>query len=292
MASPPSTPSPRPLPRTIGRYRGHIARNGLFLVLLVALVVGVYYGTRFLHSYFITDNTHFSFRELDMEPTPHYSRKRVLDILAEAGCTMPGKQRATNLLNVDMAAIRKRLLDEPTIETAELYRVMPDTLHLAIKERQPIIKLIGADNQYLGVVDEHGVPFPYDASYNTITLPYVYYAFPKGPIEYGNPTENRGLLAVLTLLRLHAIRPIQPHLGYNFGYILVNYNHEQLDCRLTPFADNRVVRNNAQVLFPLDTDKLHGALERFETILKLKYEGRETITYADASLSINVPTRD
>ena len=262
MASTPSNPSSRPLPRTIGRYRGHIARNGLFLALLVALVVGVYYGVRFLHSYFITDNTHFSFRELDMEPTPHFSRKRILDMLAEVGCVMPGVQPATSLLNVDMAAIRKRLLAEPTIETAELYRVMPDTIHLTIKEREPLLKLIGADNQYLGVVDENGVAFPYDASYNTMTLPFVYYAFPAGPIEYGKATENRGLQAVLTLIRLHAIRPIQPHLGYNFGYILVNYKQEQLDCRLTPFADNRVVRNNAQVLFPLDSDKIGGALNR------------------------------
>ncbi|MBQ6473246.1 MAG: FtsQ-type POTRA domain-containing protein [Victivallales bacterium] len=292
MASTTSKPSSRPLPRTIGRYRGHIARNGLFLTLLVAMVVGVYYGVRSLHSYFINDNTHFSFRELDMEPTPHFSRKRVLEMLAEAGCTMPGVKPATNLLNVDMAAIRKRLLAEPTIETAELYRVMPDTIHLTIKERQPLLKLIGADNQYLGVVDENGVPVPYDASYNTITLPFVYYAFPQGAIEYGKATENRGLLAVLTLIRLHAIRPIQPHLGYNFGYILVNYKQEQLDCRLVPFADNRVVLNNAQVLFPLDTDRLLESLTRFETILKLKYEGRETITYADTSLSNNLPTRD
>jgi hypothetical protein len=72
----------------------------------------------------------------------------------------------TNLWNIDYAAAREKLLQEPTIEDVSVYKLLPDTLVISITERIPRAFLRYRNGNLL--VDENSVIMPAD---KCITLP-------------------------------------------------------------------------------------------------------------------------
>jgi cell division protein FtsQ len=77
-----------------------------------------------------------------------------------------------NILRVDFADFRKRLMDSPWVADATLWRVLPSTVGVEIVERAPMA--IARLNQQLYLVDDKGIIIDeYGPQYQTFDLPLV-----------------------------------------------------------------------------------------------------------------------
>ena len=136
------TPSSRRPPRTGNRRapRQNISRRAVAqrhrswlrrLAAVIWLTIGTV-GVIFMSAFFIfvhdvfTQSEHFQARQIHVEGGRRLSVQRILD---QAG-VRPG----INVLSVNLAAARKRLLAHPWIAEAEIQREIPATLRIRIRE--------------------------------------------------------------------------------------------------------------------------------------------------------------
>jgi len=133
---PASSGKPRSVRQNISR-RGVAARRLTWLRRLAAvcwIAVGAA-GVIFVSLFFIfvhdvfTQSDHFRAHKIQVEGTQRLSPQAVI---AHAGL-----HRGVNVLSVNLAAIRKRLLAHPWIAEAEIQREIPSTLRIRIREHLP-----------------------------------------------------------------------------------------------------------------------------------------------------------
>jgi len=98
---------------------------GIWLIIGAVAVVFVSAFFIFMHDVF-TQSEHFQARQIHVEGGRRLSRQLILD---QAG-VRPG----INVLSVNLAAARKRLLAHPWIAEAEIQREIPATLRIRIRE--------------------------------------------------------------------------------------------------------------------------------------------------------------
>jgi len=80
--------------------------------------------------------------------------------------------RGQNILKVDLEQYRARLLESPWVESAELWRVLPSTVHVRIVERRPLA--VARLHGQLYLVDAEGVIMDsYGPRYGDLDLPVV-----------------------------------------------------------------------------------------------------------------------
>ena len=272
--------------------RRHIIRYSLLLgsiVLLVAiLVIAVIALARGLY----LKNDHFVFRQLEMKVTPHYSREKVLQILAELPDDEHCVEGRTHLSDVKVGAIRTRLLKEPILKSVEVRRIFPDTISIELTERHPLAYVCGMKREILAMVDNEGVLFPNDDSgKNTATadLPYITRVNLQ-PLNMGVPCDNYQLKCALELVKIIESKPPVENAAYSIHLVQCNAKYEQFECLLKPFSGNKVFSKEITVKFPMDTKKMGPALNRFDSILLDKLKKKETLKYADMTLEHNVNT--
>ncbi|MEM0897069.1 MAG: FtsQ-type POTRA domain-containing protein [Verrucomicrobiota bacterium] len=101
--------------------------KGLIVVMAVATIfIAVHSAARA----YLIDNPEYRLKLIAYETDGVLSRQRVLDYLElETG----GK-----LLEIDMPALREKLLAKPEIKSAQLQRDLPDKITISVNERSPI----------------------------------------------------------------------------------------------------------------------------------------------------------
>ncbi len=107
----------------------HRLRNGLIiLAILAAIGVGIYYST-----IYAVDKTYsLSIDNITYDSRQHLiSKEQALDILGIKG--------AVNLATLDAAGMEKKLEDNLCIASAHIRVALPDTLHIEVDERIPIV---------------------------------------------------------------------------------------------------------------------------------------------------------
>jgi len=110
------------------RWRGRLAFT-VRAVLTIGVLMMASAGFIFVHDYF-TQSSHFLVRDLTVTGMERLSRDQVL---ASGGI---GPQ--TNVLSLNLAVTRKRLLATPWIAEATVRREIPSGLHISIREEQPL----------------------------------------------------------------------------------------------------------------------------------------------------------
>ena len=113
----------------------------------------------------------------------------------------------------------------------------------------------------------------------------------------GVPQEDSvGLRAAVELIHLVGQREFTAENGYSLRSISISMEKEWLNCTLKPFENNHVlvVHDNKypQVLFPMQTEKMPGALSKFDAIVQQRMLERGVIGFADVTLERNPYTRD
>ena len=111
----------------------------LTLILLAALTV--YKAANFLLTCEALQVHSFHLRN-----QPAFSRTRIAGILRRFG---------GNILTLDLAALRDQLLQLPEIENASIRRILPHTVEIAFRLRQPFYQLYA--NGTYQLLDAHGV---------------------------------------------------------------------------------------------------------------------------------------
>ncbi len=131
-------------------------RNILIVFLLLGLLIlAVWGGSVLIWQKLFVRNSRFTLRRAEVRSTAHGFWAQNKDrLLARAGIT-PGKD---NIFALRLRDIRKDVRNIPSVENAEISRMLPDTLVLNIVERIP--RAVIDNHRSPWVVDEKGVVMP------------------------------------------------------------------------------------------------------------------------------------
>jgi cell division protein FtsQ len=129
--------------------------------------------------------------------------------------------KGQNILTVELAEWRRRLLASPWVEDATLRRMLPSRVDVAIRERRPLG--IGRVAGTLYLVDAHGVVIDeYGPKYGDFDLPIIDGLSGKPTAEGGAVDEGRTLLAARVITALQA----RPDLARRVSQIDVSDAHD------------------------------------------------------------------
>ena len=154
-------------------------------------LVAVSGGFIFIYDYF-TQTDHFQLRQIEVTGNRRLNHQQVLEIA--------GVGARTNILALNLATTRKRLLAEPWIAEATVSRKIPSGLHLHINEEQPLAMLdMGTATGFL--INISGDVFHQQALSGSRTLPLIQgLSFADLPVA-GQPTTI-AFASVMNLLNL------------------------------------------------------------------------------------------
>ncbi len=108
---------------------GKACVSALYGAVFVSLVS---YGYLFSYS-FLTTCDHFDVTEIDITGNHRISDREIKD--------MAQIHIGKNVLSLNMAKVRKRLMADPWIVEAEVSRELPDKMHIRIRENEPLAVL-------------------------------------------------------------------------------------------------------------------------------------------------------
>lgn len=127
-----------------------------------------------------------------------------------------------NILRVDFADYRRKLMDSPWVADAMMWRVLPSTVGVQIVERVPMA--VARLGQQLYLVDEHGIIIDeFGPQYQEFDLPLVD-GLVRPPASGGQTAANAASVA-LTERFLEALRP-QADLRHRVSQIDVSDAHD------------------------------------------------------------------
>lgn len=111
---------------------------GIVIWLVIALPKQLYY-----------QNPRLKFRNLEIDSTGYWQKQHKL-LMDRAGISY-----GMNIFTIDPAKLKEKLEKIPSIESAEVSIVLPDTLKVKLNERIPRASLYSANSSY--VVDKDGI---------------------------------------------------------------------------------------------------------------------------------------
>ncbi|MBL9104866.1 MAG: FtsQ-type POTRA domain-containing protein [Myxococcales bacterium] len=177
------------------RLIGAGVRLGVALVLAWGLLLGVQQGYQF-----VTTSTHFEAKSVVFSPTAHVSSERLLALM--------GLESGTNILAVDVDAMRAKIEADPWVASASVQRELPDTLRVAVVEHEAAA-VLHAGHFYL--LSEAGVPFKRVEPGERGTLPVVT-GVAREQLIAGHPEAAAGIRRALEVLGAYQ-QKARPRLG-------------------------------------------------------------------------------
>lgn len=143
----------RHMPKIYGNMQKPARSSGSFFrYFKIILVVGVVGG----FVYVIVFSSVFSIRNVTVEGVQFSSQKKIID-------TVP---QGTNIFRFAKEPSLAAILSDTTIQTASIYKGIPNTIKIEIKEREPVLRWVSGTT--ISVIDPVGVPF---LQYDTQQLP-------------------------------------------------------------------------------------------------------------------------
>ncbi len=103
---------------------------------LVALALLIVVGAR----QWLVTTPYFSLRDVRIEGAEHRTREHYL--------AAAGLEKGRNILALDLADVRRRLLAEPWVEEAMVVRRLPSRIDVTVREREPLA-IVALDEPYL-----------------------------------------------------------------------------------------------------------------------------------------------
>ncbi len=138
----------RGLPRPqLGPRARRMIGAGMRLGVAFVLAWGVLLAAQQGYQY-VTTSAHFEAKSVVFEPTAHVTPERLHALM--------GLTEGTNILAVDVDAMRQQIEADPWVASASVQRELPDTLRVAVVEHEPAA-VLHAGHFYL--LSRAGVPF-------------------------------------------------------------------------------------------------------------------------------------
>jgi cell division protein FtsQ len=109
--------------------------SGLVLAMIVAVGTSLHFGIAFVLDHVLYDNPRYVLNKIEIEPRGHISEY----LIRQAA----GLERGQNLWALNLHQISHDLEKLPYVSSAKVERHFPDKLTILIKERTPVVKIVG-----------------------------------------------------------------------------------------------------------------------------------------------------
>lgn len=170
------------------------------ILLVLGVLVGVAYGAREGLNRMFFANPTYTVNHIDVDIEGTLNRDQVLQ--------SAGLRTGVNVFSVKLPIARQALLDIPQVEEAEIQRLLPDTLKITIRERQPVARLV-ADRVQIDtlapvqtlMLDANGIVLKSRANLPEYTRLPVITGYPTDGLRLGKPVEAPEVMSALSLLK-------------------------------------------------------------------------------------------
>ena len=270
------------------RQAARIVAAIIVIIVLLGAIVASCYGLR---QFLLLKNPHFICRTLDYQPTPNFTTKRVKTILEEMGEAKGCILGHSNLLQVDIRAIREKLLSYPTVRYVKISRIMPGTLKLELKERIPFA-ILSSGKTLDALIDNEGYPFPPSTANAGINgnLPVISNVKAVRKIPFGEQCNEPAIRAALAFLEQTATNMQIKGAEFTTVAIVLNYDLERLEAHITGVPGNKIFAKDTVICAPFDASVMENVMKNFYGIIARKIKDGETLSCADLTVGKNVPT--
>ncbi len=140
---------------------------------------------------FLTENPQYAVTAIEI-PDPAF-------LTADEVGALSGARLGDNLLRLPIRDIRKKLLEHPNIREASVTRLLPSTLRIEIKEREPMA-LISIGKNYL--VDEEGAVLSWNEKFAEKPVPLIEGLDMKSKMA-DNKVQSDALRDALRILKMY-----------------------------------------------------------------------------------------
>lgn len=267
------------------------ARVVAAIIVVIALLGAIAASCYGLRQFLLIKNPHFICRTLDYQPTPNFTAKRVQTILEEMGEAKGCILGHSNLLQLDIRAIREKLLSYPTVRSIKVRRILPGTLKLELKERIPFAMLSSSGQTLDALIDSEGYVFQPTA--NAIpqgNLPLITKVKGVRKIPLGEQCNEPAIKAALAFLEQTSSNMQIKGAEFTTVAIVLNYDLERLEAHITGVPGNRIFAKDTVVFAPFDANTMDTVMKNFYGILARKIKDGETLSRVDLTVGKNIPT--
>ena len=268
------------------------ARIVAAIIVVIALLGAIAASCYGLRQFLLIKNPHFICRTLDYQPTPNFTTKRVQTILEEMGEAKGCIMGRSNLLQLDISAIREKLLSYPSVRGVKVRRILPGTLKIELSERIPFA-ILSAGNVVDALIDSEGYVFPL-ASLASIpgNLPCITNVKGAKKLPFGEPCNEPAIKAALAFLENTTGDTQIKGAEFTTVAIVLNYELERMECHIKGVPGNKIYSKDTVVFAPFDAELINTAIKKFYHILALKIQNGETLSSVDLTQEVRIPTRD
>lgn len=234
----------------------------LFKVSAALLFFALLFGGLIFALYLFGGSRFFALRAVQLEGNQRLSFPEVKAMIDEV--TYEGVWR------VKIKEVRERLLKNDLIENAEVTRVLPDKLHVVIKEREPFALARRGDK--LVCVDRNGMMFGDESLLGGKNVPPLI----KGLVDSGEDIveQNRKLLMMYQQL-LNELDSAEPQLSNRIDEVIFD---EEMNIRLA-LKDSRIIVMLGQEDF---RTRLNAALDVLDAVRRKDAEALQVLKIEDA----------
>jgi cell division septal protein FtsQ len=249
----------------------------LVIVAIAALGAGATFGLRWA---LLKANPFFTLQKIDVQTDGKgLGEKSVIAILSEMGY----REQETNLFDIDVRAIRERLEKAAVVESARVYRVLPNLLVVSFIQRRPVARLRAKIPRF---VDTQGhVLLPWEADGFSL-LPDIVGTRDVNTFRPGQEIDDEVLLGALQFLRLN--EDYAERLDCRVYMIQLDY-HPPEKLKLYVHRGG-TFRENAQILVPVRN--MEPALNRLAVIVRDRTGLGLPTGFVDVTYEENVPVRE
>jgi cell division septal protein FtsQ len=111
--------------------------SGLVLAMIIGVGVALHFGVNFVLDKVLYSNPRYDLAKIDIEPRGHFSPHLIRQVA--------GLETGQNLWTLDLRQIAHDVETLPNVSDATVERQFPDKITILIRERVPVVKIVGLD---------------------------------------------------------------------------------------------------------------------------------------------------
>ena len=257
------------------RGRAWLIRLAVWGGIPVFIVLGLFFSGVGLERLFHSRNPHFTLRKIEI--------KVALGAL-EPETLLPtlGLRRGVdNLYGLKLGKLRRKLLQHPMIQQAEVRRILPDTIHVTIYGRTPVAQLLKRGGR---LVDGSGWVMPPTGRNDTLNLPIITGVAGVMTAPIGARLRESVLEHALEFLKHKAAMPRGAWLAVKL--VQCSQQHGELIVYLNARPE-RGIRPNATLRLP--AADLERALTNTLDVLEARAQARQSTSAINATNPRRIP---
>ena len=244
---------------------------------LALLIWGGYKGIQNIYH----QNRSFTLQKIEIAVENDLLRRSVESCLADCGI----QPCETLLPEINLGALRQRIMENPRFSDARIRRIFPDSLYVEVDPRVPvaILRFHSTSRKPELLLDQSGTVIPRDMPGNVLKLPAIIGIQHPETFHEGEICTDKGIQAFLVFLRESQIRPEGSQ--YEIANVRLDEQNERMFLTLEASG---VFKSGAQVVMPLEN--VSQEMDRLNVVVELRQEANETISYINATYQ-NIPVK-